>query len=602
MMRVLFSMLLLVGFAVSAAEPTQTFTDDLNRKVVVPVHPKRIVSLHDLDITIPLIELGVPPVASHGRTRPDGSHFLRSSGMLTGVDFDNSDIKFIGTADIDIEAIAAAKPDLIVTEPTRNTPVEQLAKIAPTVSIDHLDGGAPEIYRKLAQLTGTQARLKVLERRYQEQIKALKATIDTRKITVSVIQANQGKINAMHSYHSLGRVLRDAGFKFPPLIESIPEGGRIDVSAERLPELDADFVFATWRGDTGGKPQDELAAMEAVMPGWCQFLTACRTGHYVLISREEAISNSFASLGLMASAAGGVTVIRKEKGRVDVYGDRFRARAHQLTPRLLQVARYIHDNREAVMEQTAMEIAAVLKTSDATVVRAIQALGFAGLRDLKQTLEQWFGPVVTSSEKMSTTVNTLASDVNASIDFVLEGHQHTCEVLSEPHNRYAMAQAVSLLAQARQVAIFGIGASGILAEYTARLFSRMGLPATPLNRTGIGLAEQLIALQRGDVLVMMAQKSAHREGQTTLREAKRLGIPTILLTNALDSRFSKEASVVIHVPRGGEKGKIPLHGTVLLCLEMIILSVAATEPQRAIKSMKRINELHRGLKPGKKSS
>jgi iron complex transport system substrate-binding protein len=66
-------MLLLVGFAVSAAEPTQTFTDDLNRKVVVPVHPKRIVS-HDLDITIPLIELGVPPVASHG-TRPDGSHF-----------------------------------------------------------------------------------------------------------------------------------------------------------------------------------------------------------------------------------------------------------------------------------------------------------------------------------------------------------------------------------------------------------------------------------------------------------------------------------------------------------------------------------------------
>ena len=285
-------------------------------------------------------------------------------------------------------------------------------------------------------------------------------------------------------------------------------------------------------------------------------------------------------------------MIRKEKGRVDVYGDRFRARAHQLTPRLLQVARYIHDNREAVMEQTAMEIAAVVKTSDATVVRAIQALGFAGLRDLKQT----------SSEKMSTTVNTLASDVNASIDFVLEGHQHTCEVLSEPHNRYAMAQAVSLLAQARQVAIFGIGASGILAEYTARLFSRMGLPATPLNRTGIGLAEQLIALQRGDVLVMMAQKSAHREGQTTLREAKRLGIPTILLTNALDSRFSKEASVVIHVPRGGEKGKIPLHGTVLLCLEMIILSVAATEPQRAIKSMKRINELHRGLTPGKKSS
>lgn len=295
-------------------------------------------------------------------------------------------------------------------------------------------------------------------------------------------------------------------------------------------------------------------------------------------------------------------MIRKDKSRVDVYGERFRARGHQLTPRMLLVAGYINDNREAVMEQTAMEIAATLKTSDATVVRAIQALGFAGLRDLKQTLENWFGPTLSSSEKITTTVKALTSDVNSSIDFVLEGHQHTCEVLSEPQNRYALAQAVALLVEARQVAIFGIGASGILAEYTARLFSRIGLPAMALNRTGINLAEQLVELQRGDVLVMMAQKSAHREGQTTLREARRLGIPTILLTNAVDSQFSKEASVVVHVPRGNEKGKIPLHGTVMLCLEMMVLSVASTAPQRTIKSMKRINEFHRGLKPGKKSA
>ncbi|ABV13948.1 TPA: iron-siderophore ABC transporter substrate-binding protein [Citrobacter koseri] len=300
-MRLLFSLLLLLGCSVQAEVATRPFTDDLGRVVNVPLHPQRIVSLHDLDITIPLIELGVPPVASHGRTRPDGSHFLRSGALLTGVDFDHSTIKFIGTADIDIEAIVAAKPDLIITEPSRHTPIEQLEKIAPTVSIDHLDGGAPEIYRKLAQLTGTQARLAILERRYREEIDRLKHTVDTQHITVSVIQANQGKINALHTYHSLGRVLRDAGFSFPKLIDSIPPGGRIDVSAERLPEMDADFVFATWRGDTGGKPQDEIAAMDAVLPGWCEFLTACQRGHYVLISREEAISNSFASLSLMVA-------------------------------------------------------------------------------------------------------------------------------------------------------------------------------------------------------------------------------------------------------------------------------------------------------------
>nr|EKW8536699.1 ABC transporter substrate-binding protein [Klebsiella aerogenes] len=299
-MRWFVSLLVLCAGAAAAVD-SQTFTDDLGRTVSVPLHPQRIVSMHDLDITIPLIELGVPPVASHGRTRPDGSHYLRSSAQLTGVDFDNSDIRFIGTADIDLEAVAAAKPDLIITEPSRHVSVEQLAKIAPTVSIDHLQGSAPLIYRKLAQLTGSQARLAVLERRYQEQIKQLKATVDPQQYRVSVIQANNGKVTVHHSYHALGRVLRDAEFRFPPLIDKIPDGQRIDVSAEQLPELDADFVFATWRSDTGGKPQDELKAMEAVMPGWCDFMRACRTGRYILLPREEVISNSYAALTLMVA-------------------------------------------------------------------------------------------------------------------------------------------------------------------------------------------------------------------------------------------------------------------------------------------------------------
>jgi ABC-type Fe3+-hydroxamate transport system, periplasmic component len=90
-MRWFVSLLVLCAGAAAAAD-SQTFTDDLGRTVTVPLHPQRIVSMHDLDITIPLIELGVPPVASHGRTRPDGSHYLRSSAQLTGVDFDNSEI------------------------------------------------------------------------------------------------------------------------------------------------------------------------------------------------------------------------------------------------------------------------------------------------------------------------------------------------------------------------------------------------------------------------------------------------------------------------------------------------------------------------------
>ncbi|KAA6044516.1 MurR/RpiR family transcriptional regulator [Pantoea sp. RIT413] len=291
----------------------------------------------------------------------------------------------------------------------------------------------------------------------------------------------------------------------------------------------------------------------------------------------------------------------KKKGvRTDIFGDRCRARIASLSPRLQTVARYIDAHRESVAEATAIDIAAATGTSDATVIRAVQALGFTGLRDLKLTLAEWAGPAINSAAKMSATVSELACDINASIDFVLLGHQQACHALAQPENRQAVAQAVALLSEARQVALFGINASGILADYSARMFSRIGLPATTLNRTGIALAEQLLSLQRGDVLVMMAQKSAHREGVTALKEARKLGIPVILLTHAMESAFAREADIVINVPRGGEGGRMPLHGTVLVCLEMLILSVASVNAGRTVKTMKRIQELNRSLKPGTK--
>lgn len=181
------------------------------------------------------------------------------------------------------------------------------------------------------------------------------------------------------------------------------------------------------------------------------------------------------------------------------------------SPRLRAVVSYINDNREVVLEHTAMEIATATQTSDATVVRAIQALGFAGLRELKQTMERWFGTSVTSAEKMRSTVTALSSDVNSSIDFVLEGHQRVCEVCRGPTTARRWLRRWHCSAT-RAVGIFGIGASGILAEYTARLFSRIGLPAYVMNRTGFSLAEQLIGLQRGDVLIMMGQKSPIAKG------------------------------------------------------------------------------------------
>jgi len=281
----------------------RSFTDDLGRTVEVPDRPLRIVSLSDTDITIPLLELGVMPVASHGRVGVNGAGapYLRSGALLTGVDFDTAPIRFIGATEVDLEAVANERPDLIIAEKGRLAALETLQDLAPTVVLDAAGLGASHVYSRLADLTGQQVRLQTLETRYQAALQALKDTVHPERYTVSVIQPLNGKISVYHTYRALGRVLRDAGFRFPPLIDAIPVGGRMEIGAERLPEIDADVIFDPYRADRGEGPRADIADMEALVPNFCAFLQACRQGRYVMVSREEAISNSYSALFLMVS-------------------------------------------------------------------------------------------------------------------------------------------------------------------------------------------------------------------------------------------------------------------------------------------------------------
>ena len=294
------SIVALAGLTAAMAQETRSFTDDAGRVVEIPTHPLRIVSLHDLSLTIPLIELGVFPIGSHGRTTTEGTPFIRSSKVLTGVDFDNSTIKFVGNLPADVEAVAALEPDLILTTEWQTADVEQLQAIAPTIVLDDSVRPAFDVFDVLADITGTQDRLAVLKTRYEGQIAQIKRLIDTGSIRTSVIQANEGKLNIEHTYATLGKVLRDAGFTFPAKVDAIPEGEDAQFSAEELPEFDADFVFATYRTDTLQTPADAIASLETALPNFCQFLHACRENQFIVIPREEASAASYYALGAIS--------------------------------------------------------------------------------------------------------------------------------------------------------------------------------------------------------------------------------------------------------------------------------------------------------------
>jgi iron complex transport system substrate-binding protein len=301
--RALIATVLVAAAAFSGsvqAQEMRTFTDDTGRSVDIPAKPLRIVSLQDLVITVPLLELGVTPVGSHGRTTEQGEPFIRSSEVLTGIDFDNSSIKFVGNLPADVEAVAALEPDLILTTPWQTAPVEQLEAIAPTLVLDDSKHEGLGMHDVLADITGTGERLAILKARYEGQVAQIQRLIATQDVSVNILQGVDGQVAVWHTYGALGKVLRDAGFQFPERVDAIPEGELVRLSGEDLPALDADFLFVTYRTDALETPADAVTHLEEVMPGFCAFLHACRENQMIVIPREEASAASYYGLGVLS--------------------------------------------------------------------------------------------------------------------------------------------------------------------------------------------------------------------------------------------------------------------------------------------------------------
>jgi iron complex transport system substrate-binding protein len=279
------------------AQETRPFAHDMG-STDIPVHPQRIITLHDVGLTLPLIELGVMPIASSGRVRADGSIYLRAGKSLLGIDFDNSDIAFVDARDM--EAITALAPDLIITNQSDEDLLRQYNLIAPTITLDRYNRTGTEHFRALADAVGAVAKFEMLQARLDWQIDALRQAVpDAADVTVTIMHSSEpGAVVASYvpTFGSLGHVLTEVGFKQVPLMEEIRE--EASISAERLAELDADFIIVTYRNDTDETPATARAAMEAGFPGWCEFLHACRNDQVLFLPRDEAFTVAYSAMDL----------------------------------------------------------------------------------------------------------------------------------------------------------------------------------------------------------------------------------------------------------------------------------------------------------------
>jgi DNA-binding MurR/RpiR family transcriptional regulator len=279
---------------------------------------------------------------------------------------------------------------------------------------------------------------------------------------------------------------------------------------------------------------------------------------------------------------------------VDKLGNRIRARINELSPSLARVIKFIDANRLDAMTKSAVDLGRMIGTSDASVIRAVKALGFEGFKDLKQELAASLGKGHSAADNMIRTLTDVGDSYDAAIDRVLNDHEASFKALRSPETRAQISAAVKLLASARRIGVFGLGPSSHLARYFALQVTRSGRPAQVFDGSGSPLPDQLLGMQDVDVVVMLAYGRPYKEATTCLAEARRVRTRILLITDSAEKGLASHATAVVAVHRG-KAGRVALHGATLVCLEAIMLGLASRNKDRSILTLERLNELRKSL-------
>lgn len=300
------------------AVATRVVTDDLGNEITIPVEPLRIV-VTDLEHLGPMIiELGAPLAGMPGRVNPawnGGQPYAPGMQDMQDFRFETSGVTFIGLqGQIDIEALAAVHPDLIIARSTSEADRrDQFMQIAPTYMTNIFwthDGDGIEQYRQLAELIGREDRFNELNALWQDRVQRYRTLLEERvgdpsRIVVAEIEARAAGIFINNNNFAINEVFCDLGFSLPPIAaggDTLPAGGRpgrVDMSAEQMPLLETDFLFTrTYVSMTPtGMPSitDILGLFEQAAPGWTNFVHAGRNGQHIIIEEGQSESNTFAA-------------------------------------------------------------------------------------------------------------------------------------------------------------------------------------------------------------------------------------------------------------------------------------------------------------------
>ena len=231
---------------------------------------------------------------------------------------------------------------------------------------------------------------------------------------------------------------------------------------------------------------------------------------------------------------------------------RVRAVLPSLSPAEARIAQIIDADPAGAAALTVNKLAERAATSASTVVRAAKSLGFEGYPQLRLALAAQggsshpdngvpLGAEITESDPAELVLAKLGA-------FESEQLRATAELVDP----VALGKVVTLIGAARRIDVYGIGASGLVAQDLTQKLSRIGLDCRAHTEHDAAMVSACL-LGPQDVAIGVSHSGENPGTVQPLALARRAGAATAVITGAARSAMAHHADHVL-VTAGREFG------------------------------------------------
>jgi DNA-binding MurR/RpiR family transcriptional regulator len=203
-----------------------------------------------------------------------------------------------------------------------------------------------------------------------------------------------------------------------------------------------------------------------------------------------------------------------------------------------EVCDYLMEHSKDVVHMAITELAEKCKTSEPSLVRLAQKLGYKGYQAMKISIAQEAIDTTQQIYESLSHTDTISTIVDKVFNSNIRALQDTLRIL----NKGAIEEAIELIISAKHLVFYGLGGSNIIAQDGQHKFLRIGFLPLAFSDSNVQLMSA-VTLGPGDVVIAISHSGASEATIEMVAFASKAGAKIITVTDYVRSPILKYSDI-----------------------------------------------------------